>query len=260
MKSECPSCQELTGYVLGTLDEPQAGFISDHLDHCPECDATVENLETEPDTLLDKLRVGPPHDPYATELGLRKAEALVAAVGREFSSGNEQESKPDSDPSALGELGHYKLLAKIGAGGMGAVYKALHTRLRRVVALKVLPAELLNNDDAIARFDREMEVVGQLNHPNIVAAHDAGEVDGQHYLVMELIDGVDVSALCRQTRSIPTADACDRLYDSPGRGQSGRGTVGACRGDCPQKCRGRHAAKYGEEYCRGARGNELGLR
>ena len=81
---------------------------------------------------------------------------------------------------------------------MGTVYKALHTKLEKVVALKVLPAERLQDTAAIQRFEREMKAVGQLEHPNIVRATDAGEIDATHYLVMELVDGIDLSVLVRR--------------------------------------------------------------
>ena len=80
---------------------------------------------------------------------------------------------------------------------MGAVYKALHTKLERVVALKVLPRRL-GDQQAVSRFEREMRAVGKLQHPHIVAAHDAGEVDGTHYLVMELVEGLDLAALVQK--------------------------------------------------------------
>jgi serine/threonine protein kinase len=105
---------------------------------------------------------------------------------------------PEAEAPALGELGQYRLLAKIGEGGMGAVYKALHTKLEKVVALKVLPAARLQDTAAVQRFEREMKAVGQLEHPNIVRATDAGEIEGTHYLVMELVDGIDLSALIRR--------------------------------------------------------------
>src|SRR6185369_4164252 len=91
----------------------------------------------------------------------------------------------------------YKLLAKLGEGGMGAVYKALHTRLDKVVALKVLPEGRIRDAGSVARFQREMKAVGRLDHPNIVRAMDAGEENGTHFLVMEYVEGADLSLLAR---------------------------------------------------------------
>ena len=92
------------------------------------------------------------------------------------------------------ELGGYRLLEKIGAGGMGTVYKALHVKLGRTVALKILPHGRISDAAAVDRFLREMHAVGRLNHPNIVQATDAGEAEGTHFLVMEYVEGTSLSA------------------------------------------------------------------
>ncbi len=109
----------------------------------------------------------------------------------------------------LGRLGQYELLEKLGQGGMGTVYRAMHTLLKRVVALKVLSAEWMHDAKAVARFLREMEAVGKLDHPNIVRASDAGEADGAHFLVMELVDGVDLAKLTENRGVLSIADACE---------------------------------------------------
>src|SRR6185503_11634525 len=91
-------------------------------------------------------------------------------------------------------LGNYALLDKIGAGGMGQVFKAEHRRMKRIVALKMLPASLLKDKAAAARFQREVEAAAKLSHTNIVAAHDADEANGVHFLVMEYVEGNDLAA------------------------------------------------------------------
>ena len=87
------------------------------------------------------------------------------------------------------KLGPYEILAAIGAGGMGEVYKAKDTRLDRLVAIKVLPEELAKNPDSLARFEREAKAVAALNHPNITGIFDIGRVDDTAYAVMELLEG-----------------------------------------------------------------------
>ncbi len=86
-------------------------------------------------------------------------------------------------------LGPYEILAPIGAGGMGEVYKARDTRLDRTVAIKVLPEHLAASPEFKARFEREAKAISQLNHPNICTLYDIGEQDGVGYLVMEYIEG-----------------------------------------------------------------------
>jgi len=208
-----PSREELSGYVLGTLPEPAARQVEEHLAECPACEDTIVQLEAGGDTVVERLRQPAPADPLEQEPGCRGMIEVIEAIGREPTFTTTAQAvavaATGSETPDLGSIGVYKLLAKLGEGGMGTVYKALHTKLDRVVALKVLPAERLKDDTATARFQREMKAVGQLVHPNIVMAHDAGEADGTHFLVMEYVEGLDLSELVRRVGPLPVADACE---------------------------------------------------
>src|SRR5436190_23377975 len=106
-------------------------------------------------------------------------------------------------------FGEHVVIDRIGAGGMGQVYKARHRRMDRIVALKVMSSAAIKSADAVKRFEREVKAAAKLMHPNIVAAHDAGMQDGVHYLVMEFVDGPDLSSLVKKQGKLPVKQACD---------------------------------------------------
>jgi eukaryotic-like serine/threonine-protein kinase len=96
--------------------------------------------------------------------------------------------------SAGEKLGPYEVLSRIGAGGMGEVYKARDTRLDRTVAIKVLPEHIAKRQHLRARFEREARAVASLNHPHICTLHDIGTQDGVGYMVMEYMEGETLAA------------------------------------------------------------------
>ncbi|MGH7169600.1 MAG: serine/threonine-protein kinase, partial [Gemmataceae bacterium] len=111
-------------------------------------------------------------------------------------------------------IGNYQVLDRLGAGAMGTVYKVRHRRMKRVVALKLLSREIAKSTKLVQRFQREVEAVARLNHPNIVMAHDADEAEAGHFLVMEFVNGRDLATEVQQRGSLPVAEAVDCIVQS----------------------------------------------
>lgn len=106
-------------------------------------------------------------------------------------------------------LGPYRLLEKIGEGGMGQVYKAQHDVMNRVVAFKVIADDHVRDPYRVQRFYQEIRLAAKLAHPNIVTAYDAGQVDDTHFFAMEYVEGTDLAQYVRATGPLPVTQACD---------------------------------------------------
>ena len=105
-------------------------------------------------------------------------------------------------------ISHYKILEKIGQGGMGEVYRAQDTTLKREVAIKVLPAQFTQDPQRLARFEREAQLLAQLNHPNIAAIYGLEEAEGVRFLSLELVEGETLAE--RLTRGpLPVEEALE---------------------------------------------------
>jgi serine/threonine protein kinase len=121
-----------------------------------------------------------------------------------------KQSPTENGPETLGP---FELLEKLGEGGMGAVYRARHLRLGKLMAVKVMHSHRLDDQELRSRFYREMRALGQLQHPNIVSAQHADEVDGVPYLAMEYVDGISLASLFHRLTAdeqpVPISVVCE---------------------------------------------------
>lgn len=118
---------------------------------------------------------------------------------------------PIVEATLAAQFPEFRFLGLIGRGGFGSVYKAEHKRLRRPVAVKLLAEALTRSVGVVARFEREIAAVGKLDHPGIVRAFDAGEHEGQWFIAMELVDGVNLGEIAQAAGPLRVADACELL-------------------------------------------------
>jgi len=216
--SRCPTREQLSDLVVGQLPAEVLDSVESHIEQCTACQTSLETLDNLDDSLVRGLKHVRLADTAsvdaALENQLQRAEAIAEQVWR-TPQGDETEAggavtRPAGDqPIATRRFGQYELLEQIGAGGMGTVWKAQHLRLQRPVAIKFLPRDRVQDSQAVARFDREMAAVGKLDHQHLVRAHDAGEVDGQPFLVMEYVAGLDLSAIVQRWGPLPVPEACE---------------------------------------------------
>jgi serine/threonine protein kinase len=209
MSVACPEKDDLAAYTLGVLSDDRCDEIDTHIGECASCQAELATLGNASDTFLSRLRGPESSDEFLDEPECVAVLARVAAIGRGASLHTERQIEEAADN--LESIGPYRVLAKLGSGGMGTVYKALHTELEKVVAIKVLPSGRMQDERAVARFKRESRAVGKLDDPYIVRATDAGHVEDTHFLVMEYVDGFDLSNLVARVGPLSIANACELI-------------------------------------------------
>ncbi len=208
------SDQDLRDVVSGKIPTGRFEELMEHLDHCPSCQSRA-SLSVSGDSLADALAA---ENLAGDDAVLAEADchaALFHAAGAGLGAGA---MRLDAVLPPVEMLGAYRLLRPIGRGGMGAVYLAQHERLKKRCAIKLLPRQHGFDAAWVQRFEREMQAVASLSHSGIVAATDAGDIGGWHYLVMEYLDGLDLAAIGRRIGplDVPVAaaimrDVCDAL-------------------------------------------------
>jgi serine/threonine protein kinase len=186
-----PTLAELQAFDSGQLLPAEREAIERHLEECGAC---CEVLDTLPEGALEAL---------VRAYGDRAESPSLTAATNEY-----LRAAPDIPAELIGHP-RYRILGFQGAGGMGVVYKAIHRLMERVVALKVLNHSLTTRPGFAERFRREAKAAARLSHPNIVAAYDADEAAGTHFLVMEFVAGTTLDQEVARRGPLPVREACD---------------------------------------------------
>jgi serine/threonine protein kinase len=202
---KCLDAETIRDLLSGKMPADRFSHAIEHIEACARCMKIAEsnsaNLKLD---WMDELAKAPASEPFASE---PECEAVVGNLLIQSASTSGSDAPNQHLPKAT--LGPYRLISLIGTGGMGSVYLAEHQRLKRTVAIKLLPREKLIRSGWLDRFNREMTAIAALEHPQIVRALDAGDEDDWHYLVMEYLDGLDVGRIARTIPDMPVEAACE---------------------------------------------------
>jgi serine/threonine protein kinase len=227
----CPPDDLLLTFDDDQTDGALSTAVSQHLATCPHCQLRISTLQHRLPVTPDSPTLDYPL-PGSVPVSRAKAAPPASKPNVNLPSGSGvDEAVPGSilkqtiTRSIPRRLNEYELLERIGMGGMGQVFRARHTRLHRTVAVKVLPDSRQTEPSALMRMQRESAAAGRVAHENIVYATDAGECAGINYLVMEYVEGLDLSRLMRRLGRLPVADACEIIRQAA----LGVGHIAACR-------------------------------
>ncbi|MCX7701468.1 MAG: serine/threonine protein kinase, partial [Gemmataceae bacterium] len=201
-----PSREQLHAFLLGKVTAEELEQIVAYLDAHPEALAELEAVDRQGDGLIAELRGEVPPDSFSNETafwrGFSRAKALPVEPPR-------HRGPRELDLLAGRSVGPYRLLRRLSRWGPGRVFLARQEQTGYLVALKVLAPALSSDPQVVRRFGRERTLATSLDHPNIVRGIDAGEAEGVSFLVMELLDGLDLSRLVERAGPLRVADACE---------------------------------------------------
>jgi eukaryotic-like serine/threonine-protein kinase len=180
-RTDCPSLDTLSDFVLGKLPVPELATVSEHLDVCPDCEEKLGQLDGMADAFVSEVRRVRDAEPCVDE-----STDFAFPAGRAVL------------PSACEPWGEFRIVREIGRGGMGVVCEAYQGSLNRHVALKFLPEH-----GNLARFRREAQAAGRLHHTHIVPVFGAGEHRGRHFYVMQYIAGRGLDVVLKERAAAP---------------------------------------------------------
>jgi serine/threonine protein kinase len=194
VKTGHPGAERLAAFRLGRLSPAERAATEAHLARCAACRRELSELS-------DAALLGFMCHSVSVDALSGCAAPTRPPVGGAGSS-------PPGVPAELARHTRYRVLEMLGRGGMGAVYKAQHLLMQRLVALKVIDPGLTGNPAAVERFRREVIAAARLSHPNIVTALDAEQVGDLHFLVMEYVDGQSLADVVARHKRLPVPQAC----------------------------------------------------
>jgi WD40 repeat protein len=228
VKRTCPSSADLEQLMVGNVSDSQVEQLAEHLEQCPHCAETARGLHLS-DTLLEAAQAsqagGDPSEPAVEQLiqrlkAMQAAEATCAgdspipppAPGRAAHDGEAAEDVyallgAAQGPGEVGRLGGYRLLKVLGAGGMGVVFQAEDVHLKRLVALKVMKADVARKPSNRERFLREARAAAKLRSDHVVTIHQVGEDNQVVFLAMELLEGMSLDGWLKKGRKATLAQA-----------------------------------------------------
>jgi len=181
---DCPHPALVRALIAGRLPEKRRAEALRHIADCSRCRQALQPW------LLQQPELQPPDQALLSAIPLATPVSRPAVVSPALAF-----LEPSQRPDSLGRLGDYEILAELGRGGMGVVLRAFDSTLNRPVAIKVLAEHLASSSSARKRFLREARSAAAVRHPNVVAIHDVAEVNGQPFLVMQLVTGSSLQQL-----------------------------------------------------------------
>ena len=217
---EHPSKYVLTAFRDGALPDELRGKIADHLGVCTKCEldfiAIESNRRSRTSSAGAPLHETPERSVDSTDgSGYSDEEELENLLVAAKALGVSTETlERNREPTIPRRFGHFHLLEPLGSGGMGTVYRAVDEELDCTVAVKVLRRDLSRRSELVERFEREKKAMGQVDHPNLVRGRTAGTERGHQFIVMDYIDGVDLSRLVRHVGALEVADACEIIVQA----------------------------------------------